>query len=81
MAFLKSDTQRARDIIISIISMDKRIGNRTLAEGVETQEQFKFLREIGCEKIQGYLISEPLPANQAETFMRSFSSSEKTGNQ
>ena len=64
MAFLKSDTQRARDIIISIISMDKRIGNRTLAEGVETQEQFKFLREIGCEKIQGYYLGRPRPYDE-----------------
>ena len=64
MAFLKSDTQRARDIIISIISMDKRIGNRTLAEGVETQEQFEFLREIGCEKIQGYYLGRPRPYDE-----------------
>lgn len=64
MAFLKSDTQRARDIIVSIISMDKRIGNRTLAEGVETQEQFEFLREIGCEKIQGYYLGRPRPYDE-----------------
>ena len=64
VAFLKSDTQRARDIIISIISMDKRIGNRTLAEGVETQEQFEFLREIGCEKIQGYYLGRPRPYDE-----------------
>ena len=59
MAFLKSDTQRARDIILSIIAMDKRIGNRTLAEGVETEEQFHFLRESGCEKVQGYYLGRP----------------------
>lgn len=64
MAFLKSDTQRARDIIISIIAMDKRIGNRTLAEGVETKEQFEFLREIGCEKIQGYYLGRPRPYDE-----------------
>lgn len=64
MAFLKSDTQRARDIIVSIISMDKRIGNRTLAEGVETQDQFEFLREIGCEKIQGYYLGRPRPYDE-----------------
>ncbi|WP_435721810.1 EAL domain-containing protein [Mitsuokella sp. WILCCON 0060] len=64
MAFLKSDTKRARDIIISIISMDKRIGNRTLAEGVETQEQFDFLREVGCEKIQGYYLGKPRPYDE-----------------
>lgn len=65
MAFLKSDTQRARDIILSIIAMDKRIGNRTLAEGVETEEQFHFLRESGCEKVQGYYLGRPMPYDKS----------------
>ena len=33
---------------------------QTLTEGVETQEQYDFLREIGCEKLQGYLFSKPI---------------------
>ena len=65
MAFLKSDTKRARDIILSIIAMDKRIGNRTLAEGVETEEQFNFLRESGCEKVKGYYLGRPMPYDKS----------------
>ncbi|MBW7902164.1 MAG: EAL domain-containing protein [Rhodocyclaceae bacterium] len=42
----------------------------TIAEGVETEAQLKYLQSIGCEKIQGYLISRPLPAEHAETFIR-----------
>ena len=34
---------------------------RTLAEGVETEEQADFLKSIGCEKLQGYLFSKPIP--------------------
>lgn len=65
MAFLKKETPRGRDIIASIIAMDKKIGNRTLAEGVETEEQFDFLRRAGCDKVQGYLFGKPLPFSES----------------
>lgn len=61
MAFLSSFTQRSKDIIESTVSMAKTIGICTLAEGVETEEQFEFLKSIGCEKIQGYFFGKPLP--------------------
>ncbi len=61
MAFLSNFTQRSRDIIESTVQMAKNIGIRTLAEGVETEEQFEFLKQIGCEKIQGYYFGRPLP--------------------
>ena len=49
-------------IVASIISMSKRLQIPTLAEGVETKEQYDFLRRIGCEKIQGYYFGKPNPA-------------------
>lgn len=58
MGFLSSFTGKSRDIITLIVQMAKRIGMETLAEGVETAEQFAFLREIGCEKVQGYYFGE-----------------------
>lgn len=61
MAFLRSNTERSREIIASVIAMDKKIGLRTLAEGVETKEQADFLMKQGCEKLQGYYYSRPLP--------------------
>lgn len=65
MAFLRKDTKRSRDIISSVVSMDKCIGIRTLAEGVETKEQAEFLRSIGCSKLQGYYFGKPLPFDEA----------------
>ena len=65
MAFLRSDTPRSRAIISSVIAMDKRIGIRTLAEGVETPEQAEFLRNSGCEKLQGYLFGRPMPFDES----------------
>jgi EAL domain-containing protein (putative c-di-GMP-specific phosphodiesterase class I) len=47
-----------------------KLGMKVVAEGVETEAQLKYLLSIGCEKIQGYLISKPLPADQAEHFIR-----------
>ena len=61
MAFLRSFTPRSREIIKSIVDMAKRIGVHTLAEGVETEEQLVFLKNIGCEKAQGYYIGKPMP--------------------
>ena len=61
MAFLRNDSERARDIISSVIEMDKKIGNLTLAEGVETEEQCEFLRQCGCDCLQGYYFGMPQP--------------------
>ena len=65
MEFLRRDTPRSREIITSVIAMDKKIGIRTLAEGVETKEQLAFLGMCGCEKLQGYYIGKPLPLAKA----------------
>ncbi|MDY6323525.1 MAG: EAL domain-containing protein [Catonella sp.] len=61
MKFLSSFSVRARNIVLSVVEMAKRLGIQTLAEGVETEEQLDFLREIGCEKAQGYFYSKPVP--------------------
>ena len=58
------------DICDVTVLLAHKLGLEVVAEGVETEAQLKFLRSIGCEKIQGYLISQPLPAAQAEQFIR-----------
>ncbi|MDO4797794.1 MAG: EAL domain-containing protein [Coriobacteriales bacterium] len=66
MAFLREFEVRpqSRVIIASIVNMAKQLGMQTLIEGVETVEQFDFLREIGCEFAQGYLIGRPNPSHK-----------------
>ncbi len=64
MAFIQDFSYRSKQIITHIISMSKSLGIKTLAEGVETQEHFDFLKSIGCEKAQGYLFSQPLPFDE-----------------
>ncbi len=66
MGFLREfeTNEKSHVIIAAIIRMAKKLGIHTLAEGVETQEQYDFLREIGCEKIQGYFKGRPTPFNR-----------------
>ena len=53
--------EKAKDIIKSVVSMADLIGMKTLSEGVETEEQSKFLKSINCGRLQGYHYSKPIP--------------------
>lgn len=61
MCFLRPFNQRSQRIATAVIEMSKSIDIHTLAEGVETEEQFRYLRNIGCEKVQGYYFGKPMP--------------------
>ena len=70
MRFLSSFSQRSRRILTSVVQMAKEIGMHTLAEGVETEEQFSYLRNIGCEKVQGFYFGKPMPYEDALDALR-----------
>ncbi len=55
----------------AIVSMAQRLGHRVIAEGVETMAQFAFLKSLGCQGIQGYLFSQPVPPDKFEALLRS----------
>ena len=65
MSFLRPFSLRSKQIVTSVVKMAKIIDIHTLAEGVETEEQFEYLRDIGCEKVQGYLFGKPMPFEEA----------------
>lgn len=52
-------------IVSAILSMAAGLKLRVVAEGVEIREQLDFLRQHGCDEIQGYFFSRPLPAKEA----------------
>ncbi|OJX81135.1 MAG: hypothetical protein BGO92_08700 [Magnetospirillum sp. 64-120] len=62
----ESDAAIAR----AIISMGHAMGLKVVAEGVETQEQFDILSQAGCDAVQGFLFSRPVPADQAAELLR-----------
>jgi len=54
----------------AIISLARNLGLRVIAEGVETAEQLEFLRATGCDEIQGYYYSHPLPEEDFIRFLQ-----------
>ena len=53
----------------SIIAMVNKLGYESVAEGVETEDQFAYLKRIGCDIIQGYLLGKPMPADEIEQML------------
>ena len=68
MQFIRSmdRSQKVKEIIKMIINLSKTMNALTVAEGVETKEQCDFLRENGCDVVQGYYFSKPLPVEDFE---------------
>ncbi len=65
------DDSEDRAIAQAIIRMGKALGMTVVAEGVETVEQLAFLRHHGCDEMQGYLFSKPLPASKMAELLQS----------
>ena len=49
--------------------MAKHIGIRTLAEGVETEEQYEFMKNLGCDNIQGFYFAKPMPREDFDSLL------------
>ena len=57
-------------IVATIIALGQGLNLKVIAEGVETQQQLRFLMDNGCEEMQGYYFSHPLPADEFEKLLQ-----------
>ena len=71
IAFIREVTTNPQDAAITrtIIELAHSLSLQVVAEGVETQAQLAFLKDAGCDQIQGYLFSRPLPAATLERLL------------
>ncbi len=84
MQFIRTafSTRKDTRLIEAIIGLAQSLGLPTIAEGVETAEQMFTLKAMGCDIIQGYYFSKPLPASEFENFVRSWEKDKaRTGNE
>jgi EAL domain-containing protein (putative c-di-GMP-specific phosphodiesterase class I) len=64
--YFVSGDQPSTPVLEMIVAMAKALGLKTIAEGVETQEQKDWLVQEGCDYLQGYLISKPISSKELE---------------
>ncbi|HEV7813964.1 MAG TPA: EAL domain-containing protein, partial [Janthinobacterium sp.] len=72
-SFIRDLANSADDqaIATAIIALAHQLHMRVIAEGVETEQQRSFLRDNGCDEMQGYLFSPPIPAEQLQRMLES----------
>jgi diguanylate cyclase (GGDEF)-like protein/PAS domain S-box-containing protein len=59
-------------IVLAILGIARSFGLRVLAEGIENEAQLRALAKLGCDEMQGFLFSRPLPAAELESFLADF---------
>jgi diguanylate cyclase (GGDEF)-like protein/PAS domain S-box-containing protein len=65
-----SSNESDRTVASAIILLAKKLKLRVIAEGVETEEQLRFLRDNNCDEMQGYLFSRPVPPDEFQALAR-----------
>lgn len=70
--FLDIANPKAQRIITAFVKLAGQLGIEMVAEGIETQEQLEFLQRIGCDLVQGYLYSKPIPIVDFENWSQDF---------
>jgi diguanylate cyclase (GGDEF)-like protein/PAS domain S-box-containing protein len=66
-------------IVRSILALANSLGLRVVAEGIEKPDQLHRLRKLGCDYGQGFCISEPIPADEVESFLKVWSPTQMLG--
>lgn len=64
------DNEKSKNVLGSVIHLARRLGIPVVAEGVETEKQYEYLKGIGCGSIQGYFFSKPIPTAEFDWLMQ-----------
>jgi diguanylate cyclase (GGDEF)-like protein len=59
------------EIVKAVITLAKSIGIKTIAEGVESQDQLEILTSLGCDEVQGFLLGKPMDKDEFEKLLKS----------
>lgn len=68
--FVQNLSTSKRAIVKTIITLAKSLNLNVIAEGVETDDQMQFLKNLKCDSMQGFYYSKPLPTDQIEAFLK-----------
>jgi len=61
---------QSRELVAALLAFGKRLGLRTIAEGVDSATQIQFLRQNGCDAVQGFLFGPPLAAEELDAYLK-----------
>jgi EAL domain-containing protein (putative c-di-GMP-specific phosphodiesterase class I) len=76
LSFVRGATSDPNDasVVTAVIAVAHSLDLRVVAQGVETEAQVELLRSLGCDAVQGFLWSPPLPAGECGPFLAAASS-------
>ena len=74
MSFMRNYKDVNKTKVLAIcINLAKNLGFKTVCEGVENDEQIELLKELGCDMVQGYYYSKPLPEAEFKKYLEEHS--------
>jgi len=73
-----AESDKSRQILESSVEIAKRLGLRIVAEGVETLDDWKLVEELGCDEVQGYFVSRPIPGDEIPEWVANWPELKKT---
>ena len=76
---MMATNEDSKNIVVSIIKLCQQLNKKSVVEGVETQSEWKFCRDCGCDEIQGYFFYKPEPFETVQSILESESGLRKAG--
>ena len=70
--FVDLDDYKARDVVRCLVDLARKLNIQVVSEGIETKKQIEYMKALGCEVIQGYFFSKPLPQEEFDAWYGRF---------